>query len=93
MKKHYCIFGTIFCSLILFIFAGIMYMYLKNQISRINSDYFMNFQSDYWLYELNAEGSNEEPEIDIESAACGIYDRYMPMSEDYGQFNIFRLFS
>lgn len=85
MKKNYFIFGIIYCSIILGLFTGGMYIYLKDKIEEINYTCFSWFGSDYWQYE-NAFTEKGDIEIDIEYAVSGIQSENAYYLDNYGKY-------
>lgn len=85
MKKNYLIFGIIYCSIILGLFTGVMYLYLKDKIEEINSTCFSSFGSDYWQYE-NELIENGSIELDIERAVSRIQSESAYYLDNYGKY-------
>ena len=79
MKKHFIIFGSVFFTAVLVLFAIIMCAVTKDQIDEMNMLFENSFSSQYWFYEMNKgfEGEEYIEGFELQSFISSFYEDQM----------------
>ncbi|MBO4863804.1 MAG: HAMP domain-containing histidine kinase [Eubacterium sp.] len=70
MKKHYILFGSIYCVAIAALFSTLMYLYSKSKVDEVNMFYKNSFAQQFWAYENPDVFNDTSAESDAQDSSA-----------------------